>query len=53
VDFGPIIVVFVLVIAFPVLFLVSGAVIAMALSIALKRNAEVTHEGSELIDLNR
>ena len=53
VDFGPFIIVFVLVIALPVSFLMAGAVIAAVLSVALKSNAEATHEGSELIDLNR
>jgi hypothetical protein len=53
VDFGPFIVVFVLVIALPVSFLMAGAAIAAVLSMALKSNAEATHEGSELIDLNR
>jgi len=53
VDFGPIIVVFVIVIALPVSFLVGGAVVAAVLSTALKGNAEATHEGSELIELNR
>lgn len=53
VDFGPVIVVFVLLIVLPVMFLVAGAIVAMALSSALKSNAEATHEGSELIDLNR
>ena len=52
-DFGPFIIVFVLLIALPVMFLVAGAVIAAVLSMALKSNAEATHEGSELIDLNR
>ena len=52
-DFGPIIVVFVLLIVLPISFLIVGAVIAMVLSSALKSNAEATHEGSELIDLNR
>jgi flagellar basal body-associated protein FliL len=52
VDFGPIIVVFVLLIVLPVTFLVGGAVVAIALSMSLKSNAEATHEGSELIDLN-
>ena len=52
-DFGPIIMVFLLLIGLPVFFLVSGALIAMGLSVALKRNAEATHEGSELIELNR
>lgn len=52
VDLGPIIIVIVTVIALPVSFLVAGAVIAAVLSGALKSNAEATHEGSELIDLN-
>jgi hypothetical protein len=53
VDFGPFIIVFVLLIALPVSFLMAGAAIAAVLSMALKSNAEATHEGSELIDLNR
>ncbi|MEY2454666.1 MAG: hypothetical protein QOD92_4240 [Acidimicrobiaceae bacterium] len=53
VDFGPFIIVFVLLVALPVSFFVGGAVIAAVLSHALKTNAETTHEGSELIDLNR
>jgi flagellar basal body-associated protein FliL len=53
VDFGPIIIVFVLLIVAPVSFLIGGAVVAMVLSSSLKANAESTHEGSELIDLNR
>lgn len=52
-DFGPFIIVFVLLIALPVSFLVGGAVVAAVLSMSLKSNAEATHEGSELIDLNR
>ncbi len=52
-DFGPIIIVFVLVIALPVGLFVGGALVAMILSSALKSNAETRHEGSELIDLNR
>ena len=52
-DFGPFIMVFLLVVALPVMFLMSGAVIAAVLSMALKSNAEATHEGSELIELNR
>ena len=52
VDFGPIIVVFALLIVLPVLFIVGGVVVAIALSMSLKANAEATHEGSELIDLN-
>jgi hypothetical protein len=53
VDVGPIIIVFVTVILLPVAFLVGGALVAVVLSIALKANAEATHEGSELIELNR
>ena len=53
VDFGPFIIVFVLVVGLPVMFLMTGAVIAAVLSVALKSNAEATHEGSELIDLNQ
>ena len=53
VDLGPFIMVFVLVIGLPVMFLMTGAAIAAVLSLALKANAEATHEGSELIDLNR
>ena len=53
VDFGPIIVVFALLIVLPVSFFIGGAVVAMVLSSSLKANAEATHEGSELIDLNR
>jgi flagellar basal body-associated protein FliL len=52
-DFGPFIIVFMLLIVLPVSFLVGGAVVAMVLSSALKSNAEAMHEGSELIDLNR
>jgi hypothetical protein len=53
VDLGPFIMVFVLVIVLPVSFLMGGAVVAAVLSTALKSNAEATHAGSELIDLNR
>ncbi len=51
-DFGPIIIVVVLVIVMPVVFILSGLFVAVLLSFALKSNAEMTHEGSELIDLN-
>ena len=50
---GVVIIVFVLVVALPVSFLVGGAVVAAILSGSLKSNAEATHAGSELIDLNR
>ena len=52
-DLGPFIMVFLLVIALPVSFLIGGAVVAAVLTMSLKSNAEATHEGSELIDLNR
>ena len=52
VDPGGIAIVVVAILAVPLL-LMSGAVIAAALGWALKDNAEATHEGSELIDLNR
>jgi hypothetical protein len=51
-DFGPIIIVIVTVIALPMSFLIGGAVVAAVLGGALKSNAEATHEGSELIELN-
>jgi len=50
---GVVIIVFVLVIVLPVSFLMGGAAVAAILSSALKSNAEATHPGSELIDLNR
>jgi hypothetical protein len=37
----------------PVSFLMGGAAVAAILSSSLKSNAEATHAGSELIDLNR
>ena len=52
-DFGPFVIVFVLIVVLPVSLLMAGAAIAAVLSTALKSNAEATHEGSELIDLNR
>ena len=52
-DFGPIIIVFLLLIVLPVSMLMGSAVVAAVLSSALKSNAEAVHEGSELIDLNR
>jgi hypothetical protein len=38
-DFGPFIMVFVLIVALPVSFLMAGAAIAAVLSVALKSNA--------------
>jgi hypothetical protein len=37
----------------PVLVLMSGAVASALLGEALRRDANVRHEGSELVDLNR
>jgi hypothetical protein len=49
---GAAIIVVVLVVILPVIILVSGAVVAIILGSTLKADAERTHEGSELIDLN-
>ena len=43
----------VLVVVLPIVFIVSGLAVAIILGAALKSNGEATHEGSELIDLNR
>ncbi len=50
---GAIIIVVILVIVLPVVVCMSGAVVAAILGWGLKDNAEETHEGSELIELNR
>jgi hypothetical protein len=50
---GVVIIVFVLVIALPMLFIMSGAAVAAILGTALKQHGELSHEGSELVDLNR
>ena len=50
---GAVIIVIVLVVILPILFIVSGLLVAIILGAALKQNGEATHEGSELIDLNR
>lgn len=49
---GAVLIVFVVVIALPVLFMVLGAIISAAFGATLKYNAEKDHEGSELIDTN-
>lgn len=36
----------------PVLVCMGGAIIAMVLGVALNNDAEIRHEGSELLDLN-
>lgn len=48
----PIAIIFVLVVVIPVGVLVSGAVASAILGHLLKNEAEVTHEGSELIETN-
>jgi hypothetical protein len=50
---GAVIIVIVLVVILPIVFILSGLLVAIILGAALKQNGEATHEGSELIDLNR
>ena len=50
---GGILMVVVLVVVLPVAVMMSGAVVAAALGWSLKEDAEATHEGSELIALNK
>jgi hypothetical protein len=49
---GALILAFVIVVLLPVTLMMSGAVIAGVMGWLAKENAEATHEGSELIDLN-
>lgn len=42
----------VVLLAFPVVACMSAAAIAAVLGMALNRDAEVRHEGSELVDVN-
>lgn len=49
---GVVIIVLVLVVVVPVIILVTGGIVAAILGSVLKADAERTHEGSELIDLN-
>jgi hypothetical protein len=50
---GAILMLIVLVIVIPVAVMMSLAVVAAGLGWSLKANGEATHEGSELIELNR
>ena len=50
---GGILMAFVLVVVIPVAVMMTGPVIAAALGWSLQKNAEATHEGSELIALNK
>ena len=52
-DIGAILVILAVVIVLPSTFLIGGMVISATVGWALKENGEATHEGSELIDLNR
>jgi hypothetical protein len=49
---GVVIIVVLLVVVVPVAVLISGGVLSGIIGFVLKRDAEVTHEGSELIDTN-
>jgi sensor domain CHASE-containing protein len=49
---GAAVIVVVLVVILPVIILMVGAIVAIVLGSSLKADAERTHEGSELIDLN-
>ena len=50
---GAIILAVIILVIIPVAVCMSGAVVAGILGWSLKDNGEATHEGSELIDLNR
>ncbi len=50
---GQVIIVLVVVVVLPIALMLSGAIVAALLGWRLKDNGEKTHEGSELIDLNR
>jgi len=50
---GAVILAVIIVVAIPVAVCMTGAVVAAILGWSLKDNGEATHEGSELIDLNR
>jgi hypothetical protein len=49
---GVVIIVVLLVVVVPVGVLISGGVLSGIIGFFLKRDAEATHEGSELIDTN-
>ena len=51
--FGAIVLAIIIVAILPVIFLMTGGAIAAILGWLLKENGETTHEGSELIELNR
>jgi hypothetical protein len=49
---GALILAFIIIVALPVSFLVTGGVIAAVLGWSAKEDAEARYEGSELIDLS-
>ena len=49
---GAVIIVIVILIALPVAYLMTGAVLAAFMGWSLRANGEDTHPGSELTDLN-
>ena len=51
-DFGAIAIVVAVVIAIPVAVLMGGAVLSVLFGWTLYKDAEVTHEGSEYVELN-
>jgi hypothetical protein len=50
--FGALVLAAIIIVVIPVSVAMSGAVLSGILGWALKDNAEATHEGSELIELN-
>jgi len=48
-----VIIVLVLVVVLPIVFIMSGLLVAIILGVALRQNGEASHQGSELVDLNR
>lgn len=50
--FGGILIAVVTALLLPIAFLVGGHIICMIVGFTLWKDAEATHEGSELIDLN-
>jgi hypothetical protein len=49
---GPLLIVVALVVVLPVVFIITGGVIAVLLGHSLTKEGEYLNEGSELIDLN-
>jgi hypothetical protein len=50
---GALILAFVIVVAIPVAVMMSGPIVAALLGQTLTEDAEVRHEGSELVDLSK